>query len=206
MAEIPGLDESQNNIVVVGFETKYGRNNKPVDYVQYGERYSIQSQVVSARVSDLDPANLRDGVGSEHNMNMKRAFMINRWRQIEPAYNAWKSGQDLPVRGTPIDLLPGFNKHQLDEIKKAGFKAIEDLAESHEEALGKINLPDRKGLKKKAEEFLKAQDTGKAAEEINELKAQLDAAVEMIAELKASNDKPKGKASKKAAPAEEEDA
>ena len=98
---------AENSIVVLGFETRYGynpetkANDKPVDYVMYAERFSANTQVVHERIDSIDPARLRH-IGSESQRDMKRAFFENRWRQVEPAYKAWKEGNEIPADGTSI--------------------------------------------------------------------------------------------------------
>lgn len=176
-----------NDIVVVEFNQAY-ENGKMVDYVLYGERSSIHAQVTSARVDELNPEKLRSR-GSENQRDLKRAFFEHRWEQIRPSYEAWKDGHEIPETGTPIDVMPNLNKAQIQALKGARFKTIEDIANATDSSLGRIPLPNPRDLKQRAVDFLEARNTGKAAAEVSELRAQLEEAVAMIAELKA--DKPK---------------
>lgn len=185
---------AENSIVVVGFETKYEYNpatrqhDRPVDYVTYGERFSIATQQVVERVDSLNPARLKH-VGSSNQRDMKMAFFKQRWDQIEPAYKAWKEGNELPEHGTSISMLPSLGKPQVDALRAAGFKTIEDLADAPDSAIGRIPLPNKSSLKKEAHDFLEARKTGAASARVSELEAKLEAAINMIAELQA--DKPK---------------
>lgn len=182
---------ADNSIVIVGFHTEYA-GDKAIDYVTYGERFSIATQQIVDRVDSLNPAKLKER-GSPNQRDMKQAFFENRWRQIEPAYKAWKDGNETPENGTPISMMPRLNKPQVDALRSAGFKTIEDLATAPDSAIQRIPLPNKSTLKADAHEFLEARKTGAASAEVAELRKQLEAAVEMIAELKAEPqaDKPK---------------
>lgn len=185
---------SDKSIAIVGFETRYVYNpetrkhDKPEDYVIYGPRFDVQNTQVVERVSSLDPSRLRD-MGSEDQNNMKREFFRYRWEQIEPAYKAWKDGNEIPVHGIAIAMLPSLGKQQADALRASGFKTIEDLAQANDGAIGRIPLPNARSLREEAIQFLEAQKTGAAAAEVAELRAQLNEAVAMISEMQ--KDKPK---------------
>ena len=188
---------AENSIVVVGFETRYEynpktrTNDRPIDYVMYAERFSANTQVVSERIDSINPAKLRH-VGSDSQRDMKRAFFEHRWSQIEPAYKAWKEGNEIPEHGTSIAMLPSLGKPQIDALRSAGFKTIEDVAEAPDSAIQRIPLPNKATLKKEAVDFLEARKTGENAAKVADLEAKLEAAISMISELQAEkNEKPR---------------
>ena len=179
---------AEQSIVVIGFEVRQNQKGENEEYVIYAPRFAEQSSQIPMRIRDIHPDNLRN-VGSPNQKDMKRAFFENRWRQIEPAYKAWKEGNDVPLHGTPLTVMPGITEPMAKVLRGVGFKTVEDIAEAHDGAIGKIPLPNTRGLKKQAMDFLEARKEGATAAEVANLKAQLEEAVAMIGELKA--DKPK---------------
>lgn len=92
----------------------------------------------------------------------------------EGHYEAWKKGEEPPVEGTDIRNFAILSPAQIENLRSFHIYTVEQLAEANEETLKNIG-PGTRTLKKKAEDYLNfGKDGGKATEEINSLRAQLE--------------------------------
>ena len=195
--------EQAPTIHVHGFEIRYHKNretgamDRPVEYVRYSPRFGAQSTEVSKPISHILPDEAKIG-GGEQNRNMKLAFMRQRWNMIEPAYKAWKEGNELPLSGTPLAVWPGVSQQQATALKNVGIRTVEELRDMPDSQSGKVPLPNVRDMKKQAKAFLEATDKNAASTQMVELKSQndalsdrLEAAMEMIEELSKASVKSK---------------
>jgi len=113
----------------------------------------------------------------------------DKWRQ---AYDAWKSGQELPLDGHPIKGWGVISPAQQANLLQVGVKTVQDLAAANDEGLRRIGM-GAVDLKNRATAWLKAESgPGKAAQEIASLKADnvrqaatIKQLVDTVEELKA---------------------
>jgi hypothetical protein len=116
-----------------------------------------------------------------------------RFRKI---YEAFKSGAENQLIGTPLDEVTWIPRSQVEELKYFKIFTIEHLAEVRDDACSK--LPGLHELKRKAKAFVQAatdnapllamdQRVKDQENEINALKESLREAVETIKELKKSS-------------------
>lgn len=186
------MSDNTPSIIVLGFETKIV-NGKEVDYVTYGPTYDLDKTKVVARVSELmfDPAKFEEGGN-----NMKRDFIKHRWSMIEPAYREWKDGNALPETGTPLISWAGVNKAQVDALKSAHIKTVEQLAGLPDGNMQNMRIPNLRVLRDQAQAFLaSAKGDNKLNDVIKEnadLRDRLDAAMEMLEKLAADKEDQKG--------------
>lgn len=159
-------------------ETKYH------DYVEYGPPGLANTMTVVARVDRIK----RVQSPQENSTNPAAMMSWNRWKYIEPLYEAWKRGEALPETGTLLAALSFLREEDLAVLKVAGVKTVEDLATLLDTNMEKIKLPQMREKRAQAKAFLEAKDANVAtakldaqAQEIAELKA-------MMAELKAAKD------------------
>ena len=90
--------------------------------------------------------------------------------QYKAHYKAWKSGQDIPVSGTPVRTWPALSATQVKTLLSARVHTVEDLASANEETLHRIGMGAR-ALKDRAIEWLSAAaSVGRTAEELAALK------------------------------------
>lgn len=180
-------------IVVHGFKTTYeqntetGKMDRPVDWVEYSPAHAATYSVIKTRVSEVDPDKLK--VRSSGNQSDKEAFFRARWSIIGRAYEAWKSGQEIPLEGTPLGVWPGINEAQAAAFRAAGMKTVEQVATMPDSAAARVALPGVRDLQKQAQAFLEAEDRGVAArrltdqdEKIAALQEQLAAAMALLEE------------------------
>lgn len=89
-------------------------------------------------------------------------------------YDRWKSGQELPVEGTPIKGWAVIAPSQQETIVRAGIRTVEDLAQMNGEAMQKIGM-GAVMLKNKAQAWVaQAKDKGPLTMEMANLKAEND--------------------------------
>lgn len=110
------------------------------------------------------------------------AWLAARIRRdaVRPAYEAWKKGEELPTDGTPIGAWPGITPDQAAGLKAAGLRSVEEVANANDALMSKIPLPNVRGLKELAANFLAGSDRAKVASALSEKDREI---AEMRAEL-----------------------
>lgn len=87
-------------------------------------------------------------------------------------YEAWKKGEEAPLKGTPIKDWPPLSPAQRSNLISARVYTVEDLASANESTLGMLGMGARE-LKQKAENWLRsATDQGKMTEEMSALQVE----------------------------------
>ncbi len=88
----------------------------------------------------------------------------------EKAYKRWKSGQEMPIEGTPIKTWPVISPAQVKLLVELGCRTVEDLSTLNDEGLKRIGMGGV-GMKNKAQAWLaQAKDKGPATMEIARLR------------------------------------
>jgi hypothetical protein len=162
------------NIRIIKFETRHTVKNgedKVEDWVQWCGPGNADRAVNIQRMHDILRAKPEDKVPWA-----KRQV-------IEPIYQAWKTGQELPETGTPLGAWPGLQPDQAEVFKMAGVRTVEAVRDLTEGELTRIKLPNLRGLKQMAERFLAAKDSGKVAGRLEGLENENAALKEQLAEL-----------------------
>lgn len=121
------------------------------------------------------------------------------WNEIKPAYDAWKTGQQLPETGTPLAAWPGVSPEQADALKIMGIRSVEDFAEAGELVINAVPFPGARELKGAAQTYLKSadrqaitNDLAKKDEELALLREQLEEMRQIV--LESQGDTPKRRA------------
>ena len=186
-------------VLVLGFHQTFEKNHqtgkmdRPVEWVTYAPIHAANSTRIVVPVSQLMPPNdlPRDKGG------LKMNLMRQKWDQIEPAYKAWKEGNEIPVNGTPLGAWPGINNAQAQAFLAKGIRTVEAVATLPDSAARSISLPNVRDLVKQAQAFLEATDQNTVANRMTEmekanadLKEQLEAAMALLEE-RTSTDEPK---------------
>lgn len=179
-------------IVVLGFKQTFERDpqtgvmNRPVDWVNYAPVHAVQTTQIWERIDKMRPP--ENGLGRD-DAGAKMAYLNIRWSMIEPAYEAWKQGIEMPLDGTPLGAWPGINEAQANAFRAVGVKTVEGIRDLPENLVGKVALPGVREIKKQAGLFLDARDATSAAvrqaeqeERIKGLEEQLAAAMELLEE------------------------
>ncbi len=134
--------------------------NTQVDWATYAPVHSPTGTSTSERIRHLKPTEeILDGENGE-----KTRFMLARWAAIEPAYEAWLKGHELPTNGTPLAIWPGVSAAMADELKKYNIRTVEEVRDLMEAQLERIRLPNMRALKTQAAAFLENMQGAEAAE------------------------------------------
>lgn len=195
-------DEVRDDVDARGFKVdekgKRIMESIEVDWVTYAPSHAPLTAATTDRVRHLRPTDdMIHGDQSE-----KSKFMRARWDAIEPAYDAWKSGHEIPTHGMPLAHWPGVSAPAAEELRRYGIRTVEEVRDLTDGQLDKIRLPNMRDLRKAAKSFLDNVATASIAEreverdnEVAALKAsqaelqeRLDAAMALLEE----QTKPKG--------------
>jgi len=112
------------SFIVLDFRTEYRNGHEPRDWVLIAptgeafERTQVWHCIDHIRP---DGAKMRNGAMAD--------LMRKRWEVVEPAYNAWKRGEEVPENGTPLAAWPGVNQDQTKFLKAKGILSVEQVAE-----------------------------------------------------------------------------
>lgn len=164
-------------IRVISFKTEFEKNpdtgkfDRAVDWVEYAPSHAVTTSRTWDKVSRLMPP---DAIENDDE-GKKIAFMRHRWAMIEPAYEAYKSGQDLPVHGTPLSAWAGLTRQQADILMKSGVRTVEELAAMTDSLISKAVLPNMRDIVATARQFLETTDRSVAAETMARQQAEIDA-------------------------------
>lgn len=126
--------------------------------------------------------------GSEYSDKVERLKKHNAavWSVIEPAYAAWKKGQEEPTSGTPLSVWPGVDRAMADRLRMFHLRTVEDVAEMTEGTLELVGMGAR-AMRDRARTFVEA---GKGRAVVAEAMAEKDKQIAdmqaEIAELKAA--------------------
>ena len=190
MDTLPADAQRRSTVVPIQFWTEYlpdGNGDfQPVDFVKWGRRGDLMYTQNVDKVSRISQTT-RPQDGSP-------AMPNPVWDGIRAAYDAWKSGQETPPDGTPLAAWPGVSSTQARVLREAHYRCVEDVAAITDGELGKVRLPDVRGLRDRARAFLDAKG---GQEKMTELLSERDAA---IAAMRAELDEAKAALVRLAAP------
>ena len=105
---------------------------------------------------------------------------VDRYRE---EYQAWKRGQQLPLRGTPIKGWGVISPAQQETLIRMNVLTVEDLAAMNAEGIGRIGMGGITMKDKAAAWLSQVQDKGPLTQEIAAVKArnrELEASVETL--------------------------
>lgn len=170
------------NLRILRFWTKYVQRNgvnTPVDMVEYCAPGMAQRQTTPAPISMLSKLHPDADIESP-------AYLMarDRWEAIRPAYEAWKAGNEVPTNGTPLGAWPGISPEQADVLRAAGMRSVEEIAESSDSVLGRIQLPGIRDLAAQAKLFLGSRDQAKVAASLAEKDRQIEEMRDQLEEMR----------------------
>lgn len=124
--------------------------------------------------------------------------MEARWTVIGPAYEAWRSGQDMPENGTPLAAWAGVTGEQAAFLKNMGIRTVEDVRDMSESAFTKLPFPNARKLPGLAAEYLKGEEVADKDRQLSEMRERMEA-MEAMLEAQAEAPKKRGRPKKEAA-------
>lgn len=151
-------------------------------WVTYCPAHSPINSKNVERVRHMIPDPTRMGNDPE---GAKLAFAMARWSQIEPAYEAWKNGQGVPVTGTPLGAYPALNEEQVNVLRGLGIRTVEELRDLSEVQIDRVPLPHMREVRKQAGMFLDNLDGAAAAEREAAKDREMETMRERMAEMEA---------------------
>jgi hypothetical protein len=174
-------------IRVLGFKATPRPDGKVIEEVQFTSADALMengqiSHSTWERISALKP---KDGMDQE-NEGLKLAAMRSRWAQIEPAYLAWKAGQDVPETGTALGAWPGVTPEEATALRSVGIRSVEEVANAPESILARPPLPNMRYLQAQAKEWLAGRGEAALMHDVASLKEQNDALRQMLIEMQAA--------------------
>lgn len=178
---------------ILGFETRYKTDGAAVDWVHYTSRDALTetggyTHTTWAPVGHLKPPAHFDQDAS----GLRVAAMKAQWEAVAPAYEAWKSGQELPEHGTPLGAWPGLTPQQAAALRALGIGTVEAVRDIPESLLAKPPFPGLRDIKRQAGDWLLGRDAAARDAEIAALREQNEAMLAMLAEATAEKaDKPR---------------
>lgn len=175
--------------VLAFFQRPSMRDGGPVlhDWVRYAPIHAVQTVVNEERVDRLRP---NEKLLMNDDAGIRSSAIRMRWAEIEPAYEAWKSGNEIPESGTPLGVWPGIAPEQATALKMSAIRTVEEVASLPDHVIGKIHLPNMREMRMQAKAFLEARGAQDVAagmarrdEEVASLREQLDEALKLLGDL-----------------------
>ena len=94
------------------------------------------------------------------------------------SYKAWQENREAPINGTPVDQCASLSPAEVEMVKHANIRSIEDLAAINDEGLQAIGMGARK-LKEKAKAYVDSIESRSAtSERMESLQGDLETANE----------------------------
>lgn len=171
---------------IVEFKSLYRAGKDPVDMVLVapaGPGY--EKTRTWHRIKDIKPHE-----GEMRNSD-SGAFMRKRWEMIEPAYEAWKKGGEIPENGTPLAAWGGVTADQVNALKAMAVYTVEQVAEMGDAACQELRIPNARQLPGLAKKFLENENSSVKDAKIAELEERMAVMAEMLEEQATQADKPK---------------
>lgn len=148
-------------------------------WVSYSPAHSPLNTMTQERVRHMIPD--PDRMGNDDD-GEKLKFMQYRWSQIEPAYEAFRSGREIPVNGTPLAAWSGIIPEQAEVLRQNGIRSVEEVAALTDTQIDRIKLPNVRDMRSQAKLFLDNSDKAQIAER----EAKKDAVIAEMAERMAA--------------------
>lgn len=173
---------------MIGRQTPTGKT-KPRDWVEYSPVGSANLTVVREWIERLNCPLPLTGKGGEN----PAVIMANmRWNAIEPRYEAWKKGQEIPSDGTPLSAWNGVSRQVAEILRSHGVYTVEELARLTDTHKQRMNIMGLGNCIEGAKRFVAASDKNtvsaaleKKDAEIADLRAQMAELIGVVKEGRA---------------------
>jgi len=141
-----------------------------VDWVSYSPAGFLNANTTETRVAHLMPS--KKHLASPQ--ALETVVMQQRWNQIKPAYELWKSGEEIPVHGTPLTQWAGIKPAYIALFKQHGITTVEGVRDMMESHLERIKVPNIRYIKTEAGLFLESTDRAKSAAKEADMQRRLN--------------------------------
>lgn len=168
-------------IRVVEFKTQYRIGKDPVDWVLVAPAGAAYTKTQTwHRVSKVRPP---EGVDDRTADSDTHKDMVAKWTVIGPAYEAWKTGTELPVDGTPLEAWAGVTPDQAAFLKSLHIRTVEEVRDMGDKDIEAIRWPNARALPKLARDYLEGADSAAKDAELAELRERTAAMEAMLQEM-----------------------
>lgn len=123
------------------------------DWVEYGPSANLDRSTTIERVSRLKCVQPHDNL-----QNSAIAYAHLRWQFLEPHYEAWKSGREAPVNGTPISAWNGLTPEQAEIFRMRNIKTVEEIADITDAVRQRVGIPHINDIIADAKRFVASAD------------------------------------------------
>lgn len=171
------MKDGKMTIRVVKFRQSYA-NGKAVDEVLIapsGE--SFMKTQTWYRVDKLRPP---EHIEERDMSSIHTLAMVSRWSVIGPAYDAWRSGTEVPETGTPLAAWAGVSADQVEILKSMAIRTVEDVRDMSEGVFTRLPFPNARQLPKLAKDYLDGADVASKDAKMAEMQERMDAMAEML--------------------------
>lgn len=166
------IEQLRRDVRIVGFEIRNipkepGKPNLGMKQVEY---------VITAP---------RDGgkfTQTPHRIVDVQRSLNGMWDVIEPAYNKWKQGQEIPEHGTPLTSWNGASNHQVEMLRSHGVRTVEDLANVTDGNLQRME-PGTRFLRDAARRWVEDSDKRDVVTALAEKDVEIEALKAQMAEV-----------------------
>lgn len=174
-------------IRVLDFKTEYRTGKDPVDWVLVAPLGAeFEKTQTWQRVSKIKPP-----VTDDDNYKSSATYqdMERKWTIIGPAYEAWKSGMDIPEDGTPLSAWSGVTAEQAKFMRSVGIRTVEEVRDMGESTIEKLRFPNARKLPALAKSWLEGEQVAEKDAKILELEERMAVMAEMLEERQAAKPK-----------------
>ena len=182
---------------IVKFETRYPPNRDPEDWVltaPAGEGFD-KTQTWHRVKTMVPQENLTDREkDAEHHQ-----AMLARWSIVEPAYEAWRQGNEIPVDGTPLETWSAVSAEQVRALKAMAIRTVEEVRDMGDSAVSALRFPNARKLPDLAAKFLDGRSLAEKDQELAEVKERMAAMEEMLEKATQPQKPPRARKDAKAA-------
>lgn len=176
------------NIRILKFYTKPREKVSDIAYVGADGMPEMEDWVSWCPVGQADRLVVNEAIkridrvpkGAVDNPAVQQARALRDY--IMPKYEAWRKSEEIPLDGTPLTVATFLREEDIDALKKAGIRSLEEFATLPDSIRDRIHMPRVREAQAQAVRFLGAKDQNAAAAK---MKAQEDMIAKQGAELAA---------------------
>lgn len=139
---------------IIRFETEYPAGKNPVDMVLLAPPGAALTKTQTwYRVDSLRPPK---GLSEREQQGEAMQMLVGRWSIVEPAYEAWKSGMEIPDNGTPLGAWSAVTPGQVKILQSMNIKTVEAVRDMDGATLKACRWPNSDRLPGLADDYLKS--------------------------------------------------
>lgn len=165
------MDQQQLNKLMLG---DYANREKPAIYPEkFYEEYKPGANPLVDKPIEMVKWVKRGSPGSGGVLAIEKVKKDPLWWSVlQPFYDAWKKGQEVPVTGTPLSAWPGCSPADKERFNFLRLYTVEDVANMTDNDCDRFGIGARE-KKALAKAYLEAGNQQEAARELEALRQQI---------------------------------